>query len=212
MRFFSSRDSNYFVSSEEAIVGNLCPKGGLFLPEIIPLNSAFKNRDSCTLSEIAFEVAKSFLFDSFSSEQLAQICTNAFNFPAPLLSLSETLSVLELTHGPSLAFKDFGARFMAECLACISAKQAKQYSVLTATSGDTGGAVAAALYNKPGVSVTILYPKGRISPFQEGQMTKWGANVRTVAVEGSFDDCQRLVKDVFARTEVCKSKNLVLRY
>ena len=209
MKFYSSRDPQYFVSAEEAIVGNLCPKGGLYLPQTIPLNTIFKGGADFTLSEIGFEISKTFLHESFSKGQLEIICSNAFNFPAPLIPLTKSLSILDLTKGPSLAFKDFGARFMAECLAQIAVKRSQHFSVLTATSGDTGAAVAAALQGKPGINVTILYPKGRISPFQEGQMTKWGGNIKAVAVNGSFDDCQRLVKEAFSNPEISKSKNLV---
>lgn len=209
MKFYSSRNRNYTVSADDAIVGNLCPDGGLFLPESIPVDDSLRNQPNLTLAEIGLKVAKTFLSESFSQQQLESICFSAFNFPVELIELDKSLCVLDLTKGPSLAFKDFGARFMAECLASIAAMRSQKYSVLTATSGDTGAAVAAALQGKSEISVTILYPKGRISPYQEGQMTKWGGNVKAIAVNGSFDDCQRLVKEAFADKELSQRLNLV---
>lgn len=210
MRFYSTRNHANFVSAEQAIIANLCPKGGLYMPESIPENLKLREEHQVfSLAEIGFEVAKSFLSDSFTSEELETAARNAFNFEAPLHVLTERLSVLELTHGPSLAFKDFGARFMAECLSLIAQRRDTQYHVLTATSGDTGAAVAAALCAKPGINVTILFPYNRISPFQAGQMTKWGGNIKTIAVNGTFDDCQRMVKQAFTNQDLSSKMNLV---
>lgn len=209
MKYFSSRDPNYVVDAEQAIVGNLCPRGGLFMPQELPNLSFQGDSKRREIADFGFEIAKIFFGDSFGSDDLKAACERAFNFPAPIVSLSRELHVLELTHGPSLAFKDFGARFMAECLALVAKKRSQRFTVLTATSGDTGAAVAAALQGKEGVEVVILYPHGRISNFQESQMTKWRGNVKTVAVKGSFDDCQRLVKAAFSDSALARKAKLV---
>jgi threonine synthase len=131
--------------------------------------------------------------------QLPAILREAFDFPAPLTALDARggLSILELFHGPTAAFKDFGARFLAACLARLRARDGGRRTILVATSGDTGGAVAAAFHGRPGVAVAVLFPKGLVSPTQERQLTCWGGNVRGLAVRGTFDDCQRLVKAAF---------------
>src|SRR5690606_27195418 len=123
----------------------------------------------------------------------------AFNFPAPRVPLGDSgrLGVLELFHGPTAAFKDFGARFLASCLARLRAGAPRPLQILVATSGDTGGAVAAAFHGRPGIRVAVLFPKGRVSPAQEHQLTCWGDNVRAFSVLGTFDDCQRMVKEAF---------------
>ena len=131
--------------------------------------------------------------------EIADITRDAFNFPAPLnpVSLDGRLSVLELFHGPTAAFKDFGARFLAASLQRLRSSASRPLNILVATSGDTGGAVAAAFHRRPGISVSVLFPKGLVSPTQERQLTCWGDNVHSFRVNGSFDDCQRLVKDAF---------------
>src|SRR6185295_5707516 len=136
--------------------------------------------------------------------KLAAITTDAFNFPAPLVALTpdERLNALELFHGPTAAFKDFGARFLASTFARARSPQDPPLHILVATSGDTGGAVAAAFHNRPGVGVSVLFPKGLVSPTQERQLTCWGGNVRSFAVRGTFDDCQRMVKEAFADPEL----------
>src|SRR2546430_2304907 len=135
---------------------------------------------------------------------LAPLASEAFNFPASLVALpgQGRLSVLELFHGPTAAFKDFGARFLAACFARLRGGGERALTILVATSGDTGGAVAAAFHERPGVEVAVLFPKGLVSPTQERQLTCWGGNVRSLAVRGTFDDCQRLVKQAFLDEEL----------
>src|SRR6185437_8150221 len=130
---------------------------------------------------------------------LPDITTEAFDFPAPVVALGNTgrLAVLELFHGPTAAFKDVGARFLAACLARVRGPASRPLTILVATSGDTGGAVAAAFHGRPGIEVAVLFPKGLVSPTQERQLTCWGGNVRSFAVRGTFDDCQRMVKQAF---------------
>jgi threonine synthase len=184
-------------------------EGGLFVPDLFP---KFEMSEFSSL-EIA-DVATKLLDPLFANDplrpELASICKAAFNFSIPLVPLDSGNSensneskteILELFHGPTLAFKDVGARFLAECISRNTrhgkASQDPRQTVLVATSGDTGGAVAAAFYGKPGVDVAILYPKGRISSEQEKQLTCWGGNVRAFSVRGDFDDCQRIVKEAF---------------
>jgi threonine synthase len=202
MQFYSTRNKTDIVSSGQAIVNSLCPLGGLYMPDPLPTLIASEIAKYSDIAEIGYQVISPFFLDSFSKDELSNACRNAFNFAVPLLTLREDLRVLELIHGPSLAFKDFGARFLAELLSLIANKSGKEFEVLTATSGDTGGAVAAAMFNKPGIKVSILFPKGRISQFQKGQMTRWGENVRTIEVAGSFDDCQSMVKQAFLDPDI----------
>ncbi len=211
MKFYSSRKKDLRVSAEQAIVGNLCPDGGLYMPEYLPAFKDFGIFKEASLAETGYQITRQFFSEDFSDAELKKACENAFNFPAPIIELSSEISVLELTHGPSLAFKDFGARFLGEMLSLIAKKHKIEYQILVATSGDTGGAVAAALEGKEALSVNILFPKGRISEFQKGQMTRFGGNVQTIEVEGSFDDCQRMVKEAFMNPELKKreSKKLI---
>src|SRR6202012_3860113 len=141
---------------------------------------------------------------------LPAITRDAFNFPAPLVPLEADgrLAVLELFHGPTAAFKDFGARFLAACFARLREESEPTLTILVATSGDTGGPVAAAFYERSGIEVAVLFPKGLVSPTQERQLTCWGGNVRSLAVRGTFDDCQRLVKAAFRDPELAQQRSL----
>jgi threonine synthase len=183
-----------------ALAQGLAPDGGLYIPETwpgIPL-SAFAQAN--TLAEVAEIMLRPFVAGEAVAGQIGSIVREAFNFPAPLVPVTDDgkLSVLELFHGPTAAFKDFGARFLAASLARIRpAAAAKPLNILVATSGDTGGAVAAAFHRRPGIVVSVLFPKGLVSPTQERQLTCWGDNVHSYRVSGSFDDCQRLVKEAF---------------
>src|SRR6185312_14823686 len=154
------------------------------------------------LPEIAFHVAKNLLGDDIPEVDLQNIIYDAINFYAPVVELEENVYVLELFHGPSLAFKDFGARFMSRVMAYFLEQGEKTLDVLVATSGDTGGAVALGFLGVPGTRVTILYPKGKVSGVQELQLTTNGQNVRAVEIEGTFDDCQALVKQAFTNKEL----------
>ncbi len=172
---------------------------GLYMPSVIPqLDDKFiNNLDSYTLPEIAFHVAKHLIGDDIPENDLKAIIDDAINFYAPIVELEENVYVLELFHGPSLAFKDFGARFMSRIMSYFLEAGEKQLDVLVATSGDTGGAVALGFLGVPNTRVTILYPKGKVSNIQELQLTTNGQNIRAIEVDGTFDDCQALVKQAF---------------
>lgn len=195
MNFTSTRGQANSVSLSRALLQGLAPDGGLYVPTQWP---RFESNAS-TLPDIANALLAPFVSSDVLEPHLPAITAEAFNFPAPLLALpgNERLSVLELFHGPTAAFKDFGARFLAASLARLRAGQRRPLKILVATSGDTGGAVAAALHRRPGIEVAVLYPLGLVSPTQERQLTCWGENVQAFAVRGTFDDCQRLVKEAF---------------
>ncbi|SES96197.1 threonine synthase [Thalassotalea agarivorans] len=195
MQFYNLKEPDEVVSFSQAVKQGLGKNQGLFFPASIP---AFDNVDellSLPLVERSVQILKPFVASCLTEEQLKQIVTKAFNFPAQLQPISENQSILELFHGPTLAFKDFGARFMAQCLQVFSKDQ--KITILTATSGDTGAAVAHAFHGLDNIDVVILYPKGKISLLQEKMFTTLGGNIKTVAVEGSFDDCQAMVKQAF---------------
>lgn len=177
---------------------------GLYMPEIIPtLPADFLNHiEQYTLPEIAYEVAVALLKNDIDANDLKKIIEEAINFDAPAVKLDEHTFVLELFHGPSLAFKDFGARFMSRIMAYFLQDGEQLLDVLVATSGDTGGAVALGFLGVPNTRVTILYPKGKVSPIQELQLTTNGQNIRAIEVNGTFDDCQALVKQAFADDEL----------
>jgi threonine synthase len=201
MRFVSTRDAGLTATLSEAIRQGLAPDGGLYVPERFP---AFRPTDfdgAATLAEVAERLLAPFFAGDVLAERLKEIVHDAFNFPAPLKRLglaTGRLSVLELFHGPTAAFKDFGARFLAACLERQPHSPDRPVTILVATSGDTGGAVAAAFHGRPWAQVVVLFPRGLVSPRQQQQLTCWGGNVHSLAVRGSFDDCQRLVKAAFA--------------
>lgn len=200
MHYISTRNAQHRVLLGEAIAQGIAPDGGLFVPESFAHFVPHQFDGENDLAEIGARLIAPFAVGDPLAEELPEICRAAFNFPAPLVPLPEApapASVLELFHGPTSAFKDFGARFLAESLARIRRGAAKKLTVLVATSGDTGGAVAAAFHNRPWVDVAVLYPKGLVSKRQAQQLACWGGNVRTFAVHGTFDDCQRMVKEAF---------------
>lgn len=200
MHYISTRNAQHRVLLGEAIAQGIAPDGGLFVPESFPHFVPHQFDGETGLAEIGTRLIAPFAAGDPLAEELPEICRAAFDFPAPLVPLPEApapASVLELFHGPTSAFKDFGARFLAECLARIRRGATKKLTVLVATSGDTGGAVAAAFHNRPWVDVAVLYPKGLVSQRQAQQLACWGGNVRTFAVHGTFDDCQRMVKEAF---------------
>lgn len=206
MRFYSTREKNpaaRLFSLKEAAVMGLAPDGGLFMPERIPQvdMKRIEELSNRSFPEMAAYLASLF-FDEFSESQLLEVCRAAFDFPIPLkcVSAESALYTLELFHGPTFAFKDVGARFMGQMLGRLADKE-KRINVLVATSGDTGSAVAQGFWGVEGVDVTILFPKGKVSPFQESQMTTLGKNIHPVAVEGCFDDCQRMVKELLGDKE-----------
>jgi len=176
----------------------------LYMPVSIPqLNPDFlRDLAKYSLPEIAFEVARTMLSNTIPENDLKAIVEDAINFEAPIVKLEEDVYVLELFHGPSLAFKDFGARFMSRVMSYFLRDGEKMLDILVATSGDTGGAVALGFLGVPNTRVTILYPKGKVSPIQEQQLTTNGQNIRAVEVDGTFDDCQALVKQAFVNNEL----------
>lgn len=200
MKFYNLKDNSEQVSFAQAVRQGLGKGQGLFFPETIP---AFDNVDellAMPLVERSIEVLKPFVDESLTKEELTKIVTSAFNFPAPVEKVTDKASILELFHGPTLAFKDFGARFMAQCLQAFS--EGKKITILTATSGDTGAAVAHAFHGIENIDVVILYPKGKISLLQEKMFTTLGGNIKTIAVESDFDACQALVKNAFDDEEL----------
>src|SRR5690606_36760316 len=192
------------VSFRDAVFNSLPQDKGLYMPVTIPQVSPsfIENIGNYSLPEIAFETAKTLLGDTIPETDLKAIIEDAINFPAPTVKLEENTYVLELFHGPSLAFKDFGARFMSRVMSYFLKPGEKALDVLVATSGDTGGAVALGFLGVPNTRVTILYPKGKVSPIQELQLTTNGQNIRAVEIEGTFDDCQALVKQAFVDKEL----------
>jgi threonine synthase len=202
MQFTSTRNDRLRAGFSAAVTQGLAPDGGLFMPTRWPtLQPA---ADVVDLPRVASWLLEPFVEGDAIAPQMPDITREAFDFPAPLVPLAghDNLSVLELFHGPTAAFKDFGARFLAAVLTRVRRGAARPLQILVATSGDTGGAVAAAFHRQPGIEVTVLFPKGLVSPTQERQLTCWGDNVRSVAVQGRFDDCQRLVKEAFADPEL----------
>jgi len=199
MKLYSTNNPSTRVSFKEAVFNSMPQDKGLYMPVAIPrLDDKFLNNlDQYTLPEIAFHVAKNLLGDDIPDNDLQHIIHDAINFLAPVVKLEENMFVLELWHGPSLAFKDFGARFMSRVMSYFLEEGEKQLDVLVATSGDTGGAVALGFLGVPNTRVTILYPKGKVSGIQELQLTTNGQNIRAVEVDGTFDDCQALVKQAF---------------
>lgn len=204
MKFYSTNNKNLRVGFKEAVFNSMPQDKGLYMPEHIPhLDDKFLNNlDQYTLPEIAFHVAQNLLGDDIPAGDLRAIINDAINFYAPIVKLEKNVFVLELFHGPSLAFKDFGARFMSRVMAYFLEEGEQQLDVLVATSGDTGGAVALGFLGVPNTRVTILYPKGKVSHIQELQLTTNGLNIRAVEIDGTFDDCQALVKQAFTDKEL----------
>ena len=199
MNFYSTNNKDLKVTFMEAVFNSLPADKGLYMPEIIPQMGAefIKNLHFYNLSEIAFKVAKALLDGAIPDDELQKIVSATINFDAPVVGISDKIYVLELFHGPSLAFKDFGARFMSRVMAYFMQQGEKELNVLVATSGDTGGAVALGFLGVPNTRVTILYPKGKVSPIQELQLTTNLQNIRAIEIDGTFDDCQALVKKAF---------------
>ncbi|CAM3600903.1 threonine synthase [Sphingobacterium prati] len=199
MKFYSTNNKALAVSFKDAVFNSLPADKGLYMPEQIPqLDPLFiKNIQQYSLQEIALEVASTLLDNDIPKPDLKKIVDEAINFEAPVKFLTDSTAVLELFHGPSYAFKDFGARFMSRIMGYFSKADDKLLDVLVATSGDTGGAVALGFLGVEGTRVTILYPKGKVSEVQELQLTTNGQNIRALEVDGTFDDCQALVKQAF---------------
>jgi threonine synthase len=208
MRFVSTRGGSAVSSISQAIRNGAAPDGGLYMPEgLTPLEPLPLG---LPLPKLGAALLRPFFRDDPLADQLENICAEAFDFPVPLVTPDPArpgLKALELFHGPTGAFKDFGARFLMACFDRI-ASRAQPLKVLAATSGDTGGAVGGAAEGRDSVAAFILFPRGRVSRFQEQQLSCWGSPVRTLQVDGDFDDCQRLVKAAFADRRLCDVHNL----
>ncbi|MBC6699948.1 threonine synthase [Hymenobacter sp. BT190] len=210
MRYYSLNRRSPSVDFQAATVAGQAPDGGLYFPEQIPRFSAefLAQLPKLPRAEVAYEVIRPYVGTCIPEEELRRICAETVDFAFPLVPVSRRISALELFHGPTLAFKDVGARFMSRCLGYFSRQQAAPVTVLVATSGDTGGAVADGFLGVPGVEVVILYPLGKVSPLQEKQLTTLGRNITALEVRGNFDDCQQLVKQAFLDPKVARRRQL----
>ncbi len=210
MLYHSTNNPAHRVDLKEAILRSLPPDNGLYMPDRFPvLGPEFWSIwRHLSFQEIGFAVAEAFFGEDVPAAALREMVEGTLSFEAPVVGLAPGDHVLELFHGPTLAFKDFGARFMARLMAWLTRDDGRELTVLVATSGDTGGAVASAFHRVPGTRVIILYPKGKVSGLQEKQLTTLGDNITALEVEGSFDDCQRLVKSAFLDRELSERLNL----
>lgn len=199
MNYYSLNKQSPVVNFKEATIRGQAPDKGLYFPQTLPSvdRDLIANIEKVPDAEIAFRVIKPFVGNEIPDNTLFDIVKETVNFPIPLKPVTKNISSLELFHGPTLAFKDVGARFMSRCLGYFLQNEKRHVTVLVATSGDTGGAVANGFYDVKGVNVVILYPKGRVSPVQEKQLTTLGKNITALEVNGSFDDCQHMVKQAF---------------
>ena len=211
MKYYSLHHKAPIVSFREAVIQGIAPDPGLYFPKEIPSlsNEFFQQLPTLQRNEIAFEVIQNFVGDTIPKDQLQQIIAETLVFDFPLVEVENNIMALELYHGPTLAFKDVGARFMARCLGYFNKESGNEkVTVLVATSGDTGGAVADGFYEVPGVEVVILYPSGKVSDIQEKQLTTLGKNIQALEVSGSFDDCQAMVKQAFLDATITSKRNL----
>ena len=212
MKYNSLNKQAPTVTFDEAVIRGIAPDKGLYFPEEIPVlpKSFWDNIVHLSKEEIAVEVMKPFVGDSMDEATLTEIVTDVLSFDFPLVPIEDNVATLELFHGPTMAFKDVGARFMARCLGHFlkERNQQEEVTVLVATSGDTGGAVARGFYKVPGIKVVILYPSGKVSDVQERQLTTLGENITALEVDGTFDDCQAMVKKAFLDEEITSTKQL----
>lgn len=210
MNYYSLNKQAPSVSFKDAVVQGIAPDRGLYFPEnITPLPTAFfETIETLTNHEIAFLAIQQFVGDEIPETKLKEILADVLDFDFPVVELEENVATLELFHGPTLAFKDVGARFMARCLGQFTTNHTKEVTVLVATSGDTGGAVANGFLGVKGVKVVILYPSGKVSDIQEKQLTTLGKNISALEVNGTFDDCQKMVKTAFLDADLLKNMQL----
>ena len=210
MLYHSTTNPCHRVDLKEAILRSLPPDNGLYMPDTLPvLDAAFwEIWRELTFPEIGIAVTNAFFGEDVPQQAILDIIEGTFSFDAPLVTLGPGDHILELFHGPTLAFKDFGARFMARLMAWLTRNDDRELTVLVATSGDTGGAVASAFHHVPGTRVIILYPQGKVSGLQEKQLTALGGNITALEIQGSFDDCQALVKSAFLDRELSERLNL----
>lgn len=207
MNYYSLHHKSPKVSFKDAVVHGIAPDKGLYFPDTItPLPEDFiANISEYSNEEIAYEVIKQFVGDEIPEEILKDIIKETVSFDFPVVPITNNIASLELFHGPTMAFKDVGARFMAKCLEYFNRNSNDNVTVLVATSGDTGGAVANGFLNAEGVEVIILYPSGKVSDIQEKQLTTLGQNITALEVDGVFDDCQEMVKQAFLDTEITQT-------
>jgi threonine synthase len=210
MQLYSTNNRDLLTDFKTAVFNSLPPDKGLYMPVNLPKvsNDFIGKLGSLSLQDIAFTVAQTLLQGAIPDPDLRSVINDAINFDAPVVTLKDGTYVLELFHGPSLAFKDFGARFMSRVMGYFLRNGEKMLDVLVATSGDTGGAVALGFLGVPNTRVTILYPKGKVSPIQELQLTTNGQNIRAIEIDGTFDDCQALVKQAFTDPELSATLRL----
>lgn len=210
MKFYSTNNHDLSVDFQSAVFNSMPQDKGLYMPVSIPVldKDFLANLDQYTLPEIAYQVTTALLHEDIPADDLKALIDDAINFAAPVKELNDKTYVLELFHGPSLAFKDFGARFMSRIMAYFLKDGEQMLDVLVATSGDTGGAVALGFLGVPNTRVTILYPKGKVSEIQEMQLCSNGQNIRAIEIDGTFDDCQALVKQAFADPELNQKMRL----
>lgn len=212
MKYYSTNHNSPDVDLADAIIHGLAPDRGLYMPRRIGAIPAafFKNIGDMSLQEISYVVANTLFGEDMESAVLKDIVNDTLNFDIPLVNVEKGIYALELYHGPTLAFKDVGARFMARMLGHLNREKGggREVNVLVATSGDTGSAVANGFLNVPGVRVFVLYPQGKVSRIQEAQFTTLGANITAIEVDGTFDDCQALVKNAFIDHELNEAMNL----
>ena len=210
MNYYSLNHKAPNTSFKNAVIKGLAPDKGLYFPEsITPLAQSFyDNIDNLSYSEIAFEAIKQFVLPDIPEAELKRIVEETLSFDFPIVPITHNISTLELFHGPTMAFKDVGARFMARCLGYFNKENTEKVTVLVATSGDTGGAVANGFLGVKGVKVVILYPSGKVSDIQEKQLTTLGQNITALEVDGVFDDCQAMVKKAFLDEELTTKMQL----
>jgi threonine synthase len=210
MNYYSLNKNSPLVTFREGTIKGQAPDKGLYFPETIPMvdPSLISGIENISKQELAFRIMQPYIGYEIDHESLYRIVSETINFPFPLVAVGDTIFSLELFHGPTLAFKDVGARFMSRCLGYFSAGQVEKTTVLVATSGDTGGAVANGFLGVEGVDVVILYPSGKVSPVQELQLTTCGQNITALEIGGSFDDCQAMVKDAFMDPDLAKKLQL----
>lgn len=206
MNYYSTNNKKSTVSLKEAVLKGLAPDNGLYMPESVPVlpESSFESLPEKSFQQIAYEVAHALLQDDVPADELEKMIKRTITFDAPLVEIEKNVFSLELYHGPTLAFKDFGARFMSQLLGYFAKEENREIVILVATSGDTGSAVANGFLGVPGIKVVVLYPSGKVSDIQEKQFTTLGQNITALEVDGSFDDCQRLVKEAFLDEELNK--------
>lgn len=204
MKFLSTKNQQLRVALKEAVLSGMAPQCGLYMPETIPElpHKILETLHSLSFQEIALAISRNFLADAVQSGDLEQLVQKSMDLDVRITELTDSISVLETYHGPTMAFKDFGARFMAQLMGYLMRGETRELTILVATSGDTGSAVASGFLGVPGIRVVILYPSGKVSPSQEQQLTTQGQNIQALEISGTFDDCQNLVKTAFADAEL----------